>query len=453
MARTKQPARLSTGGAAPRKGLVNGTTGGCPRSPPKQRGKYSQLSTNCNQCRSRYKLGTLPSNLGSIVPSNTFHQFSLLPLEIQTEIWKLAASSAANESRVIPVLVHWTPGGSDDEYNCFNGRAPIILTPASVVPPLLHACSFSRSLVLPHYELVSLHNGQHQCNSNESSCSDNEHSNQGDEGKSFYINAKRDMIYFTGHDVFDKTGTQHFPNSETHAYDNHYIIRGTRRQFCQPCFDLTFRVGDALRQVIGDPNIRKQMRNIGFGFEVPGLKRASFEREGLYEDFPELRKIVFGSEARIERKLLRSGRAHGNMHYSASSYSLNSNSPIPVLKTPSASVHNMLFEIYKERFHAGGGHDQTGAQYRMSNYLRGTLDDGMINIHEKYFLPLIYASSQHYTYPENKRSWLQWRKEGLVPVGWKGTSDREEWEDDGGVEWNSEYVGPRVEFLVAGDVK
>ncbi|TGO25498.1 hypothetical protein BPAE_0079g00460 [Botrytis paeoniae] len=162
--------------------------------------------------------GTLPSNSKQIMAPTTFHQFALLPVEIQTEIWKLAASSATDESRVIPIIVHWTPDCSSQRYNEMKNKTPLFLTPISIIPPLLHVCSISRSLSLPIYELVSMSNKTgHQEKINAMGVRLSVPFTHGDEATGIYINLKKDIVYFTNHDVLDRTGNQHFPMSDTHA--------------------------------------------------------------------------------------------------------------------------------------------------------------------------------------------------------------------------------------------
>ncbi|KAF7868387.1 hypothetical protein EAF04_004919 [Stromatinia cepivora] len=443
MARTKV-ARGLKGRFGPRKPLVSRTCScrnAWRRSPPKQTVKYSRLPTaNCYQCQISQKKAIPSPYSESIISPTTFHQFPLLPLEIQTKIWKLAAYSTANESRIIPILVHWKPGCLSNRYKEWEHRTPISLTPISVIPPLLHTCSISRLLALSAYELVGIHDSSlYPRVGSDLDSPPNISFEPGDKGTGIYVNPKRDMIYFTGHDVFDKRGNQHFPISDTHTGEEGYSFENTKPEFCRACSDLTFPVGNALRLVIGDPRIRKELRNLGFGFDVPGLKRQSFERERLENDFIGLRRIVFGSEERQkERKALRNGKAHGKMLDSA-----NSNSLILIFTTPSAHIRNKCFQTYLKRFHDRASDIQSGSEYM-------TIDS-----REQFFRPLINRPmGPHRTRPGTSRSWLQWRKEGLIPEGWKGSlpgeKSEEEWGDDRMGEWNAEYLGPRVEFLVVG---
>ncbi|TGO38002.1 hypothetical protein BHYA_0084g00340 [Botrytis hyacinthi] len=358
----------------------------------------------------------------------TFHQFALLPVEIQTEIWKLAASSATDESRIIPIIVHWTPACSSQRYNDRKNKTPLFLTPISVIPPLLHVCSLSRSLALPIYELVSMSNESgHQDKINAMGVRLSAPSTHGDEATGIYINLKKDIVYFTSHDIFEKTGNQHFPVSDTHAdLENHDLFEP---QFCQPCSDLLFPVNAALRLLFGDMDIRKELRNIGFSFDIP-VKRRDYCWGGLSKDFHGLRRIVFVSEEKGEKRTLRNGKVHGT-HAAAST------SKIPKFTTPSPYIRNKCFETYKDRFHNQGNYVQDGREYTM------------INAREQFFQPLIKGGmGLRGTGPGTGRNWLQWGIHGLLPFGWKGTGAGEEWEEDGGEEWNHESIGPRVEFLV-----
>ncbi|KAF7898885.1 uncharacterized protein EAF01_008098 [Botrytis porri] len=68
---------------------------------------------------------------------------------------------------------------------------------------------------------------------------------------------------------------------------------------------------------------------------------------------------------------------------------------------------------------------------------------------KNFFQPLIKGErGPRGTGPGTGRNWLQWGIHGLVPFGWKDTGVGEDWEEDGGEEWNHEFIGPRVEFLV-----
>ncbi|TGO86395.1 hypothetical protein BPOR_0307g00040 [Botrytis porri] len=98
-------------------------------------------------------------------------------------------------------------------------------------------------------------------------------STHGDEATGIYVNLKKDIVYFTNHDFFDKTWNQHFPMSNAHADLKDRLIY--EPQFCQPCSDLLFPVNDALRLLFGDVDIRKELRNIGFSFDIP-VKRHHF---------------------------------------------------------------------------------------------------------------------------------------------------------------------------------
>ncbi|KAF7940528.1 uncharacterized protein EAE98_000655 [Botrytis deweyae] len=371
---------------------------------------------------------TLPSNSEQIMAPTTFHQFALLPVEIQTEIWKLAARSATDESRVIPIVVHWTPGCSSQRYDGMKNKTPLFLTPISVIPPLLHVCSISRSLALPIYELVSMSNKcGHQDKINAMGVRLSAPSTHGDEATGIYINLKKDIVYFTNHDIFDKTGNQHFPMSNTHADLEDRLTY--EPQFCQPCSDLLFPVNDALRLLFGDMDVRKELRNIGFSFDIP-VKRHHFCWGGMSEDFYGIRRIVFVSEAKGEKRSLRNGKVHGT-HAAAST------SKILKFTTPSPYIRDKCFETYKDRFHIQGDHMRDGWDYMM------------INAREQFFQPLINGfTGPRMTGPGPGRNWLQWGVHGLVPFGWKGTGVGEEWEEDGGDEWNHEHIGPRVEFLV-----
>ncbi|KAJ8070964.1 hypothetical protein OCU04_001320 [Sclerotinia nivalis] len=319
MART-EAARGSAKLCGPRKQLASRTCSGrntWRRSPPKQTVKYSELPTaNCYQCQLSQKKGIPQPHSESIISATTFHQFPLLPLEIQTKIWKLAVYSTANESRIITILVHWKPGWLSNRYKEWEHRTPIFLTPISVVPPLLHTCSISRFLALSAYELVGIHGSSFYPRvGSDLDSPPNISFVTGDKGTGIYINPKRDMIYFTSHDVFDKRGNQHFPISDTHTGEQGYSFENLKPEFCRACSDLTFPVGNALRLVIGDPRIRKELRNLGFGFDVPRLKRQSFERERLENDFTGLRRIVFGSEERREKSITKWKSARENARF------------------------------------------------------------------------------------------------------------------------------------------
>ncbi|TGO14292.1 hypothetical protein BTUL_0055g00410 [Botrytis tulipae] len=371
---------------------------------------------------------TLPSNSEQIVAPTAFHQFALLPVEIQTEIWKLAVSSGTDESRIIPIIVHWTPGCSSQRYNERKNKTPLFLTPISVIPPLLHVCSLSRSLALPIYELVSMSNESgHQDKINAMGVRLSVSSTHGDKATGIYINLKKDIVYFTNHDIFDKTGNQHFPMSNTHADLEDRL--GYESQFCRPCSDLLFPVKDALRLLFGDMDARKDLRNIGFSCDIP-VKRHHFCWGGLSKDFYGIRRIVFVSEEKGEKRTLRDGKVHGTQ-------AAASTSKIPKLTTPSPYIRNKCFETYKDRFHNQGDYVQDGREYMM------------INAREQFFQPLINRGmGLRGTGPGTGTNWLQWGIHGLVPFGWKGTGAGEEWEEDGGEEWNHESIGPRVEFLV-----
>ncbi|KAF7885186.1 hypothetical protein EAF00_011004 [Botryotinia globosa] len=375
---------------------------------------------------------TLPSNSEQIMAPTAFHHFALLPVEIQTEIWKLAVSSATDESRIIPIIVYWTPGCSSQRYNDRKNKTPLFLTPISVIPPLLHVCSISRSLALPIYELVSMSNESgHQDKIKSMGVRLSVPSTHGDEATGIYINLKKDIVYFTSHGIFDKTGNQHFPVSDTHADLENYDL--FEPQFCQPCSNLLFPVNAALRLLFGDTDIRKELRNIGFSFNIP-VKRRHSCWGGLSNDFCGLRRIVFVSEETGEKRTLRNGKVHGTQ-------AAASTSKIPKFTTPSPYIRNKCFETYKDRFHNQGAHVQDGREYMM------------INAQEQFFQPLVNGGmGLRGTGPGTGTNWLQWGIHGLVPFGWKGTGAGEEWEEDGGEEWNHESIGPRVEFLVE-DVK
>ncbi|TGO47743.1 hypothetical protein BCON_0265g00160 [Botryotinia convoluta] len=391
------------------------------RGPTLHPARHSRLPIKlCTQCRSSHSKSIPFSNSESVKASPRFHQFSLLPLEIQREVWTFAAASAAEEERIIPIVVHWTPISRDKDHNGWYYGSSILLTPISIIPPLLHTCSFSRSLALPGYRLVGMADIQSQsCLSGDIGLDypvfEPKHS-----GTGVYINPKKDMIYFTQHDVFDAKGNQHFPGSEAHAGD--YSPRNPlhRPKTCRPCSFIEFPVVFALRLLIGDMDIRKELRNIGFSFDVP-VKRHFICWGGLNEDFSGLRRIVFVSEEKSEKRLLRNGTAHGTN-------AATSTSIIPKLTTPSPHIRNKCFETYKERFHKHGTHMQNGREYMMTD------------AREQFFRPLINrAIGPNRTGPGTGRNWLQWGIHGLVPFGWKGTGAGEEWEEDG---------GPRVEFLV-----
>ncbi|KAK8910858.1 hypothetical protein QC760_001785 [Botrytis cinerea] len=389
---------------------------------PKQRVEYTPLpSKSCSQCQNLQMKN-------QIMTPTTFQQFALLPVEIQTKIWKLAAYSATNESRIIPIIVHWTPGPSSQRYGQMKNRTPLFLTPVSIVPPLLHVCSVSRSLALPIYELVSMSNKSgHEDDTNTPNVRLSSPSGHDDEETGIYINLKKDIVYFTNHDVFDKMGNQHFPVSDTHADLEDRIHY--EPQFCQSCSDLVFPVNDALRLLIRDMDIRKELRNIGFSFDIP-VKRHNFCWGGLGKDFYGIRRIVFVSEEKDEVRLLRNGKAHG-------ATAATSTIKIPKFTTPSPYIRNKCFETYKDRFHIQGRHIKNGREYMM------------IDAREQFFRPLIDREMGSYRNGLGTgRNYLQWGIHGLVPFGWKGTGAGEEWDEDGGEEWNHEFIGPRVEFLV-----
>ncbi|KAJ8070960.1 hypothetical protein OCU04_001316 [Sclerotinia nivalis] len=113
------------------------------------------LLNECHQCRSMqdfhlqqsiaesadpYLLSARPSTIPE------FRKFSLLPFEIQHEIWSLASL----HPRTIPILTHWTPPVPSDPWE----TRTIDITPLARIPPLLHACSSSRAIALSTYFIV-----------------------------------------------------------------------------------------------------------------------------------------------------------------------------------------------------------------------------------------------------------------------------------------------------------
>ncbi|TEY37777.1 hypothetical protein BOTCAL_0509g00030 [Botryotinia calthae] len=229
-----------------------------------------------------------------------------------------------------------------------------------------------------------------------------------------YFNLKKDIVYLTNHDVFDKMGNQHFPISDTHADLEdclHY-----EPQFCQPCSDVVFPVNDALRLLIRDMDLRNELRNIGFSFDVP-VKRHNSCWGGLGKDFYGIRRIVFVTEEKNEVRLLRNGKALGTN-------AATSTSRIPKLTTPSPYIRNKCFETYQDRFHIKGSHiKKNGREYMM------------IDAREQFFGPLIDREMGSYRNgPGTGRNYLQWGIHGLASFGWKGTGAGEEWDENGGEE-------------------
>ncbi|KAF7960177.1 hypothetical protein EAE96_001775 [Botrytis aclada] len=399
------------------------------RGPTRHPARYSRLPTKtCAQCQPSHSKAISTSNSESVQALPRFHQFSLLPLEIQREIWTFAVAFAAQEERIIPIIVHWTPiSRGQKNRDGWEYANPILLTPISIIPPLLHTCSISRSLALPGYHLVGMSDVQSQARFSVDMYYPVFKPKQ--RGTGVYINPQKDMIYFTQHDVFDAKENQHFPGSEAHVGVDSPGNSLHRPETCRPCAVLEFPVVYALRLLIGDVEIRKEVRNIGFSFDLP-VKRHFSCWGGLSRDFYGLRRLVFVSEEKSERRLLRNGKAHGS-NASTSTFIM------PKLTTPSLQIRNTCFETYKERFHKHGSHMQNG---------RGYMN---VDAREQFFRPLINRGmGPNRTGPGTGRNWLQWGSHGLVPVGWKGTGAGEEWEEDGGEEWNHEFIGPRVEFLV-----
>lgn len=81
-----------------------------------------------------------------------FHQFPLLPLEIQSDI----RSFAALQPRVIPILSHWIPPYSPDSSTPpdFQDAGSVNITPLSRIRPLFHTCSTSRAIALRTYRIL-----------------------------------------------------------------------------------------------------------------------------------------------------------------------------------------------------------------------------------------------------------------------------------------------------------
>lgn len=137
MARTKQTARRSTGGKAPRKQLARscGLRGppacyveryGKRHVPTSRNGRHSQRP------KSHYQDTASSKVIASFKRPKNFPHFVKLPREIQYRIWEVLAE----EPRVVAINTK-TNGGL-----------------YSAIPPILHACSESRIVGLKHYTLA-----------------------------------------------------------------------------------------------------------------------------------------------------------------------------------------------------------------------------------------------------------------------------------------------------------
>ncbi|ESZ94148.1 hypothetical protein SBOR_5469 [Sclerotinia borealis F-4128] len=150
-------------------------------------------------------------------------------------------------------------------------KQPITLSPICTTPPLLHTCSLSRSLLLPHYELVSSGRGGYTPEYNDPVNPDD------DSRKTFYLNPEVDVLYFTSLRVFDSEQNQHFPCPHT----------------CAICVNVTFDLHRALRVVVGNRDVRVRLRNVAVGLEIPGLRPYRLLVSGADADLKGLMRLFW----------------------------------------------------------------------------------------------------------------------------------------------------------------
>lgn len=136
MARTKQTARRSKRGKAPRKELASRC---CLRRPLcyKEESGTRHIPTSINRRHSQRPKSHYRGTASSKIVANfkrpkDFPHFVKLPREIQYRIWEMLAE----EPRVVPVNTKTNSG---------------LYSP---IPPILHACSESRAVGLKHYTLA-----------------------------------------------------------------------------------------------------------------------------------------------------------------------------------------------------------------------------------------------------------------------------------------------------------
>ncbi|KAF7880358.1 uncharacterized protein EAF02_007204 [Botrytis sinoallii] len=232
--------------------------------------------SKCYQCRSMQDLRLQKSitesadtDLSLTVPK--FHQFPLLPVEIQSEIW----SFAALHPRTIPILTHWIPPENlDTSISPHRGNAGSInITPLSRIPPLLHTCSSSRAIALLKYRIM----GNEPRYLGEDLFDDEYLDENGllidgnyEITRGFYINPSVDILYFTSH------------------VEDHYFKHNTNWNGNEPkdlkagifAETLHFPVDDVLDLLTGS-EIDKEIRYLAFDLDLPGVGHRILGDSGL----------------------------------------------------------------------------------------------------------------------------------------------------------------------------
>ncbi|KAF7960180.1 hypothetical protein EAE96_001778 [Botrytis aclada] len=217
-----------------------------------------------------------------------FHQFPLLPVEIQSEIW----SFASLHTRTVPILTHWIPPDIQDSSNFPSSwdEGSVNITPLSRIPPLLHACSTSRAIALRTYCIL----GNEPRYLGEDMYEDELLDENGllidgnyEITRGFYINPSVDILYFTSH-VED----HYFKN---HAHWNETELTDLRE--CAILQNLQFPIEEVMELLMGSSEISKEIRYLAFNLDLPGLGHRILGREGLRlrpnGDWASLERLIF----------------------------------------------------------------------------------------------------------------------------------------------------------------
>ncbi|TGO14289.1 hypothetical protein BTUL_0055g00380 [Botrytis tulipae] len=175
------------------------------------------------------------TNLPLTIPM--FHQFPLLPLEIQSKVW----SFAALHSRTIPILTHWIPPDNLDS------------------PTSPSSWDANGLLIDGNYEIT----------------------------RGFYTNPSVDILYFTSH-VED-----HYLKDYTHWNENE-PTGSKERAFLE---NICFPVEEVMELLMGSSEITKAIRYLAFNLDLPGIGNRILGSEGLClsrnGDWTGLERVIF----------------------------------------------------------------------------------------------------------------------------------------------------------------
>ncbi|TGO48087.1 hypothetical protein BOTNAR_0493g00010 [Botryotinia narcissicola] len=192
------------------------------------------------------------TNLPLTIPM--FHQFPLLPLEIQSKIW----SFAALHSRTIPILTHWTPPDNLDSPTSPSSWDEV-LELRKLYAIRVYASELALTCV---YSLIS----QQYLDENGLLIDGDYEITRG-----FYINPSVDILYFTSH-------------VEDHYFKYYTHWNGTEPTDSEECSfleNICFPVEEVMELLMEFSEITKAIRYLAFNLGLPGIDHRILGFKGL----------------------------------------------------------------------------------------------------------------------------------------------------------------------------